>query len=484
MLKHIHPHPLRLMHVLAALGLICVGMTSHATSFELQPSVTGQPFYRSPLPASVYNANVYNAAGVNSDWVVKNGAGEAVPFALIKPIAPVSQSFVKTRALSVFAIAQDDLSQQGTQLNVEFNNGKHSASTVKLQAKSASAQSPVVFLSKINTNLAKSEQIAQIQIKWRGAAGQMIGVEILSSNDLQSFQRVAQATLMNLKKADEVILQDTVVLDRPISPTYLQIRRVSPNGEAMSNGDFVITGLVSSDLVTEAGKPVNAALHSENLAAPTVTATEAHTFYDFQTRGRYDAQQLKLSLPQMNTITPITVFTRNAATQPWTQFSRGTAYRLIQNSAETTSPALSFAPHDATHWRIAVDKAGGGLGAGVPSLTLSWQAQVLVWNARGQGPFKLTVGEAQTSRSGISNIADLLPSYSQDKTSDILAQLPEATIGAVTQAPLPTAPKAVAKPVSEPTLRWWLWGGLGLGVLLLAAMAYSLIKQNDKASKN
>ena len=126
------------------------------------------------------------------------------------------------------------------------------------------------------------------------------------------------------------------------------------------------------------------------------------------------------------------------------------------------------------------------MGAGTPGVSLHWQADTLVWNARGQGPFKLTVGEVQTAALASppnNDITQLLPNLPNDtaiSSEQRIANLPQATVGAAVQAiAVMAAPRAVAKPVSEPTLRWWLWGGLGLGVLLLGAMAYSLFKQNN-----
>jgi hypothetical protein len=480
------PHFLRPYATALLLAVSGLSAFSHATSFELKTSTAnaGQPYYRAALPASVYAANIT----ADSDWTVKNGAGEAVPFALVKPHHAITSATLRNYPLSVFAITQEALSSQGTQLNVELNQaqGQRFATTMRLQAQSKSNQVPVVFLAK--TMLATAERdgaIAQIQMKWTGAAGQAIGIEVLTSDDLQTFRSIAQATLMNLHNGQEAIVQDSVVFERPIAPKYLQIRRVSPNGEPVSNGDFVITGIMSSDLVSMVGKPVNTTLTSQTLAPPVVSTSASQTFYDFQTIGRYSAEQLVFGLPQINTITPITVFTRSATSQPWALLTRASVYRLMQNTHETTNPAITFSPHDATHWRIAVNKSSGGLGSGMPSLTLHWQTHTLIWNARGQGPFKLTVGEPQPLNSvvnSLSTLNQLFPtsdSLSLEQTNALIAQLPEANVGTAQQTAAPTtAPTAVTKPVSEPTLRWWLWAGLGLGVLLLAGMAYSLLKAN------
>lgn len=460
--------------------------SSKATRFELQtpPAQAGQAFYRVSLPASVYYANT----AADTDWNVTNSAGEAVPFGLIKLSPPVASTTTQSYPLSVFAITQEALSKQATQLNVEFSQGKRTPSSIRVQSQSQATQMPVVFLAKT-----RFAQIAQIQIKWRGAAGQAIGIEVLASDDLQSFRPIAQATLMNVQKGGESIVQDKVVFDRPIAAHYLQIRRVSPDAEPMNNGDFAVTEIISNELVAAADQPVDTRLLkgvlSEALSAPVVTASATQTFYDFQTHGRYPAEQLVLGLPQANTTATVTVLTRSAATQPWTQLTRASVYRLIQNNQETVNPALTFAPHDATLWRIAVNKAGGGLGAGIPSMQLRWQPHTLVWNARGPAPFQLTVGEPQATNAfnSINSIEQLLPASAQSQPeamslSERLLRLPEGSVGAAVKAAAAPAPKAATKPVSQPALRWWLWGGLGCGVLLLAFMGYSLLRQNIKTN--
>jgi len=83
-------------------------------------------------------------------------------------------------------------------------------------------------------------------------------------------------------------------------------------------------------------------------------------------------------------------------------------------------------------------------------------------------------------------LATLLPGYSAnkpvaaDEATVVLPQPPvaavDAAVAAAAQLPVPTPP--------DPARKWWLWGALGIGLLLLAGMAWSLFAslRKDKAA--
>jgi hypothetical protein len=123
------------------------------------------------------------------------------------------------------------------------------------------------------------------------------------------------------------------------------------------------------------------------------------------------------------------------------------------------------------YWRLTFSQHSGGIGADNPMLSLGWLPQTIIWNARGKPPYVLAVGEtAETS--ALVNIANLIPNNPLAK----IDTLPIANIGAM----------HVGDPAINPwegapdRKRWLLWIGLVLGVLVLAGMAYSLVRASRK----
>jgi hypothetical protein len=102
-----------------------------------------------------------------------------------------------------------------------------------------------------------------------------------------------------------------------------------------------------------------------------------------------------------------------------------------------------------------------------------------VFLAQGAAPFSLAWGtapQANAVEGGVPGaplaLSTLIPGYAADKpvlADDASVALPVAAVAAAVAA-------AVQAPVPEqaPSRKWWLWGALGVGLLLLAGMAWSL----------
>ncbi|MDZ4355628.1 MAG: DUF3999 family protein, partial [Variovorax sp.] len=108
--------------------------------------------------------------------------------------------------------------------------------------------------------------------------------------------------------------------------------------------------------------------------------------------------------------------------------------------------------------------------------------RTLVFLAQGSAPFSLA-WRAATDKGTVQGVvpgaplalSTLIPGYAADKpvaADGASVTLPvaavEAAVAAAALAPVPeTAPH-------DPSRKWWLWGALGGGLLLLAGMAWSL----------
>ena len=95
----------------------------------------------------------------------------------------------------------------------------------------------------------------------------------------------------------------------------------------------------------------------------------------------------------------------------------------------------------------------------------------MVWNARGSSPYSMRIGDVSNAVNVVA-VTSLVQPYKLEK----VLQLPSAGFSLLEHE---QSINAWDTPADYKPL--WLWGGLFLGVLALAVMAYSLIKNNPKA---
>src|SRR5204863_5170162 len=98
-----------------------------------------------------------------------------------------------------------------------------------------------------------------------------------------------------------------------------------------------------------------------------------------------------------------------------------------------------------------------------------WYPGIIVFAARGKGPFELAYGSARVNPSALS-IETLVPGY--DRVKRTTASFPLARTGAVNAVPESAALK---EPIDAK--RWILWGSLVLAAAVLGWMAFSLSRQ-------
>jgi hypothetical protein len=197
---------------------------------------------------------------------------------------------------------------------------------------------------------------------------------------------------------------------------------------------------------------------------------------DFESAGHFPASYLQIKLPQNNTITSTTIQVRNNINEPWEYLTTASVYRLMQQGKTFTNPDVVLSPTVARYWRLQFNQSSGGIGAENPSLSLGWLPSTVVWNARGQAPFTLHVGEKPSIVNNVS-IASLIPDYKIEK---ILALVKSGITLEVSANNTTTEQVANTWVAPIDYKRWLLWGGLFLGVLLLAGMAFSLLKTESK----
>jgi len=181
---------------------------------------------------------------------------------------------------------------------------------------------------------------------------------------------------------------------------------------------------------------------------------------------------LHLNTSRNNTLVPVRILGRNDAAQAWRPLATTVVYRLGSTDPITSNPAVPLGGIS-VRWLKVEASNGMTLPAADWQATVEFEPIQLVFLASGQAPFELAVGRAHTLPAAVD--ASLLTSVVAGKLQD----LPSATLTAMRANQSTAADAALLRllPAGTEQRSVLLWLVLLGGVLLLAGVAYSLLRQ-------
>jgi hypothetical protein len=290
-----------------------------------------------------------------------------------------------------------------------------------------------------------------------GAPGFLADVRVESSEDLRSWSTWGrEAVLARLTFGGDLLERNEIALP----PRRVRYVRVS-----WTSGDAPpVPVRVSATPATQPGEP--------EAVWSVAEATRTDDAVHFATGGFFPVEQIRVLLPEMNTLARAVIESSASEDGPWTTRFDGLIYRLDVDGREVASAPARFASTSDSYWRLRVDPAGGGVGRQSPRLEFGWVPERLLFVARGNGPFMLAFGAAGIAPSRF-HAAELLRLEGPEPLSLSSERL------AATGPAFDRGGAARLQPVREILWsHWLLWGVLVLGVALLAVFALRLIRQN------
>ena len=452
---------MKIMH--GILLILLSAQPAMAANFKLD-APGNKPFYQTNVPLEIYQQTHHSNL---QDLTISNAAGEQVPYALV-PYEQLHPETTSRKEMIALAFSPVKINALQSASNLQLALEKSAATTsINITTNEAKPAASTVFLIDLGT---KYPPINELLVDWQGGENALHNIQVQSSADLKNWIFAGDATLINTTSANS-ITQHAIKLNNNWNSAnnarYLQIRPADAN----DTGVITITKVQARYDVLQMVEEI-ALWQAPQLIGREIEDKTGRINIDFESLGHYPANRLKVWLPQANTITYATIFARNASNVAWKQVG----YRELRRhkESEPLSSISDISAIDARYWRLQFNQAEGGIGTENPALYLGWLAPTIVWNARGQAPFSLAVGENPSIVNTIP-IATMIPNYSAQKINN----LPVANLIIAKQdAANPQAASTWVAPRDYKT--WLLWGGLLLGVLLLAGMAYSLIKSERK----
>jgi len=288
----------------------------------------------------------------------------------------------------------------------------------------------------------------------------VLPVRVEASNNLEQWRTVPTAApLARLDFQGNEIEHDAL----EVAPTRAKYLR-------LSWPDHVLPGSISQVVAEAQPKQEQPQRISVTLRGESVDGEPG--VYIFDAGGFVPADSVRVRLPEVNTLVKAKLESSDDADGPWSLATRGRFYRIVDNGQEVQQPVTSLARRAPRFWRFEITAGQKELGAGRPSLTLSFYADQVLFVSRDSGEHTLAYGSYKAAAPDFdtSDLIELTRRRSDDPLPRATATLgPRQSVSGVA---------ALEEPPPPPPFRTYLlWTILVLSVLLLAGFALRLLRQ-------
>jgi hypothetical protein len=420
----------------------------------IKVDVAGEAVYRFDLPAAVHEGSRRQDLG---DIRIFNGAGEVVPHALLN-FEPPGQTDVAQTSVAFFPLHRDGKTNEGAlSVSVRQIAGGTLVST-RVSPVAPNQAQRVGYV--IDASAVRNSRRALLPAWQPQPNGTVLSMHVDGSNDLQSWQPIGPATqLVDLHSGDQHLQHKRIDL---AGATHKYFRIRWPDGQE---------GIVVTAMRLETSSTADRSDRKLWKAASPVRPGTMPGEFLFESPA-LPLAAVRIDLPAINTVVPLRLEHRRNERDAWQGAASTVAYRIMKSGQELRSPAIELCCSKDRYWRIVFDQRGGGIGQGLPNIDLGWAPQQGLFVARGTGPFLLAYGNAAIAPAAFA-AATLVPGYQPEQ----YPAFAEAKFDApVAQA---AATVVIADPASPNWRTMGLWGVLIAGVLVLAAMAWQLLRQVD-----
>jgi len=436
----------------ALLVVLAGGASGIAPAAELHPDdfAYGMPIetqgtgtaFRVSVPVEVFTKATHEDL---RDLRVFNARGEVVPYQL-RQTPPKEGTRPPGPSLPLFPLHADArASLNGVRVTI------HSQGTaVDLQTAGA-APDPHVITSYVIDTREIVQPLSGLQLHWADGAPEFSGtVRIESSDDLGSWRVVrSDAPVIHLFTNGSELIQS--LLEFP--STRARFWRLTWVGKT---APFELTSVTAQVALDQPAAP------QSTVTASGDRGTHKENELTFDLDAKLPVTQVNLVLPESNSVLKIELLSRARATDPWRPVAQGEFYRVSSGSSDHGNEAIRIPTDSDRFWLARQTQPAGRIGD--VKLQVTWAAMDLVFLAAGPGPFVLAYGNASAESSAVA-LEPLIKG---------VAVVPAETGPSYT---LGSADRLRPPPATVPWRMAALWSALGLGVLVLAWMAYRLSKE-------
>jgi hypothetical protein len=403
--------------------------------------------YRVAIPLEVYRKIVHDDL---SDLRVFNASGEVVPYELQEP-QPKPATRPPELSLPLFALRGDARAAlDGVRVTIQSLG-----TAVNVQSGATAAESQTISGYVLDARELTLPVLA-LQLHWPDGQPEFSGnIRVESSDDLGSWQLVkSDAPVVNLRTNDAQLVQSRLELPS----TKAKFWRLTWVGKPPP---FELTSVTAN--VT----PDRRDAERSSLSVVGTLVNDKRQEFSFDLAARLPVNQINIELPESNSVAKFQLLSRARPTDAWRPITHGEFYRVQNTGSERRNDAMMIPRNSDRYWLARLDQASSAMKDGTPKLEASWNAEDVVFLARGNSPFLLAYGNS----SAVAANASLSPLLSGVTVLRAQLDAPHSLGGSAR-----LLPSARAFPWKLAVL----WAVLGLGVVLLAWMAYRLSRELQK----
>ena len=400
------------------------------------------------------------------DLRIFNAGGEPAPFAFMQPpraeAATARERTASFAALPLFRGSAGARQPQGS-TEVRIADGGGRSVWVKMDGSDVAGAprlDSVLFATKDEKRVLNA-----IEVQAALPLNTPVRMSVSSSEDLAQWSALPVRGRLYRFDGAGAPVNMTLEFDRPVllEGRYLRLDWSGQEGVSVK----AVTGLVAP-----AAK--DAARVSGELPEPKAAGSGA---LEITTGFATPIAALALTTSKSNALFPVRILGRNEPSASWRQLGQTVVYRLGAAGSEAVNPPVALQGGSARWLRI---ESTNGVDLSTAQLKASAEFQPvrLVFVASGAAPFELAAGRANTAPGALP-----LPTIAGTLGTRKVEDLPMATVGTpVLQAPSEGGPLARLWPGGGgPGKTTVLWAVLLAGVLVLAGVAWSLLRQLKSA---
>lgn len=406
-----------------------------------------------------------------SDIRVFNAQGAVVPYALLESAGsyqPTPASYTPHYpAHAVYATRRDSVARPGeVYLRVDGTGAGQSASV-----------RAAVRWDSSGTSQAGAQPMPMVLVDTRKASHSVTALQLdahLPSNNLVYMQLATSADLKTW--VDVPVAGPVFRFDGPDAPSNSTLELAAP---LALQGRYLRLSWDGSSGVTlrgVLGRLVTPTAAAATIRAQLPTGTQEGKALVWQLGFGTPIVAVHVQAMQDNTLLPLRIAGRMDASQPWRTLASTVVYRLDGDSGGRHNSAVAIVPVTLRWLRLdpgsEIALAANGL-----QVSLELRPVELAFVASGPGPYTVAVGREQTANAAVDANA-LRSAWGGSDNASALSNLPWAALSHVQVKPDHASGLAATGWLSGISARSaGLWAVLVLGVLVLAAVAYALLRQ-------
>ena len=422
-------------------------------------TTSGTPFFELEIPELVYKNITRNDLG---DMRVLNGAGQVVPHGL-RNIEPEVVSHVSEEEVPYFPLYLKQGDSNGDlHLNIKRNA---SGDVLDIKSSRSVAQAGENISGYLVDLREWDKPVDTIKLSWKKTGNKSFirKLKVSTSEDLSNWKVItADKSLVNLLYQSHQLIEDSIKLSSG-RIKYLRIIFTDDKpGLEITRVDVINTR--------------SSQQHKKNWLNADVHINEATDAiageFLFQHPLKSSLSELRVKLPENNTVVNVKVLSRGSKDKPWLYRGAKLLYRLSVDGVNIQQDEISLKASRDVFWKLVINQQGGGIGEGLPIIELAWIPQQLVFVARGEPPYKLVWGSARVP--AVTQCAkQILIGVNQENKNSMLgsAYWLEETVRSVNLLSL----TAADKPLNW--RQWLLWAVLIFAAITLIWMAVRLMSK-------